>query len=166
MSNKLYDLQELEYQQRTAVISWVSEQSKSQAAAEHRIVPVEPEDIRGKYMGFVAIDSSTTFMGGAIRMEFAGYVGAGRPTFNAEGQRLAQVGTLIVPERHRGYGVAHWLVNKVTNELVREDIKPFAFCNPASERAFRASSYVETTLDALPPAASSPYGNQPMLCKR
>ncbi|HVI60790.1 MAG TPA: hypothetical protein VM535_01395 [Candidatus Saccharimonadales bacterium] len=152
MNIELTNFRDLPRQQQLSVAETVAAYSQD-PANEHKIVPVYPEDIiHQKQLGVVALNGA----------RLAGYVGAAAP-LEHEGRIMSQVGTLSVMEPYQNKGVACRLIGGITLDLVGAGQVPYAFCNPASQRAFEKAGYVPAEAGQLPSAAASRYGNRPLV---
>ncbi len=122
----------------------LSAYTKGELGEVPQMLPVEPTDIRNKYMGFVALQA------GAV----AGYVGAMTPEI-WNGKPMVEVGSLLVLPEHRKQGIAHKLVAVVTKSLTAEGDIPYAFCNPKSKTIFADAGYINAAYGEVPQSAFS-----------
>ena len=122
----------------------ISAYTKGELGEKPQMLPVEPIDIYQKHLGVVALRDDV----------FSGYVGATNPIRHNE-LKMLEVGSLWVPEQHRGKGVAHSLVSFITKSLLQLGETPYAFCNPLSKPIFIELGYVEGMPELIPPAAYS-----------
>lgn len=104
-----------------------------------QMLAVSPVAILEKHIGFVALQEGN----------FAGFVGAKKPE-DWNGNLMSEVGSLWVPEGFRERGIAHKLVEVISNELTELGKLPYAFCNPLSLPIFSSLGYKPAIAKEMP----------------
>lgn len=148
MSLELYEFGKLGAKQRLDVASAISLETFDRHKEGQQIVPVEAEEILQRKIGLVAL----------VGDKIAGYVSAKKPQ-----ERFAQISTLVVLEESQGIGVGSKLVQHVTDWVLDDDLKPFAFCSPCGQRSFVKSNYIVAEPQEMPTNITSKFSNQPMI---
>jgi len=128
--------------QQEEIAALVSSYTKGLLGEIPQMLPVEPEDLWNKQLGYVALADQA----------FAGYIGASPPEVN-NGSLMAEVGTLWVPLEHRKKGIAHQLINVISQDLHLGGQLPYAFGNKLSQPIFEILGYQAAPDTAVPPSA-------------
>lgn len=115
-----------------------------------QMLPVEPEQIYGKYTGQAAM----------VDAKFVGYAGATQPE-EWNGKRFSEIGSLYVVEEYRKYGFGSILSKLVSVNLMMEDIVPYAFTNPSSFGLFKKLGFTVADPLHLPPGVFGPCAGCP-----
>jgi predicted GNAT family acetyltransferase len=140
MNLEIYNWNSLPEHSQYTIANLVALYTQGELGEKPQMLPLTTEDVWGKFTGAVAMTGE----------EFMGYVAAAKPTTHL-GYKMSEVGSLWVPSEHRGQGVAHELVQKVSQDVQAKSVTPFAFCNPLSLGVFLGSNYVEAKAEEIPP---------------
>jgi hypothetical protein len=116
-----------------------------------QMLPVSKQEIFAKFAGAIAFIDDT----------FCGYIAAAQPLTHG-GLVMSEVGSLWVPFKDRGQGIAHQLVTYISQSMHKEGTIPYAFCNPLSLGIFKSSGYAEAVAEAIPIQAFGLCASCPM----
>lgn len=142
MSLEIYNWNELPPATQEGVANLVAAYTQGNLDESPQMLPVTKEEVFAKFAGAVA------YAGEA----FGGYVAAAQPLSHA-GSEMTEVGSLWVPFSQRGQGVAHRLVQYLSQHLYGQGKIPYAFCNPLSIGVFLNSGYTEAGVADIPALA-------------
>ena len=142
MSLEYIPFPELPPNEQEAIAQEIADYTQGKTGEIPQMLPVTPEEIFGKYAGWVALQNS----------EFAGYVGATDPEEWQE-QQMSEVGTLWVPKAHQKQGIGHGLLGNITQDLTDQLIVPYGFGNKFSLQLFIDSLYTVADATAVPASA-------------
>jgi N-acetylglutamate synthase-like GNAT family acetyltransferase len=142
MDFEIVKFSELEIAMQNDVALNVAAYTNGQLGEIPQMLPVQPEDVFNKYVGFVALQDKS----------FIGFVGSAEPIEWA-GMLMPEVGTLLVQKEYRMHGVANSLVRVISDYLLGEGLQPFAFCNSKSNSIFRRNGYLDAVNGEIPDSA-------------
>lgn len=124
------------------IANTISQYTNGMLEESPQMLPVTPEEVFKKTLGYVAISDN----------HFAGYVSASM-SLHWRNQKMTEVGTLWVPQEYRKRGIAHNLVGLVTKKVNTLGLVPYAFCNSLSESVFKDSGYEVSGACSVPVSA-------------
>ncbi|MCX6728118.1 MAG: GNAT family N-acetyltransferase [Candidatus Saccharibacteria bacterium] len=142
MEYEIKKFSDLEYAMQNDVANKVAAYTNGELGEIPQMLPVQPEDVFKKFVGFVALHETT----------FAGFVGSADPIEWA-GLLMPEVGSLWVPKEFRNHGVANSLVRTISDYLLGEGLQPFAFVNPKSNSIFNRNGYLDAVNGEIPDSA-------------
>lgn len=123
------------------VAEQISDFSQGKHGEQPQMLPTEPQQIFDKQHTLVLLDEND---------QLAGSVSAENP-IDFEGRFMTKVGTLWIPEAHRGKGNAHKLLAAITTMAILSHQQPYARVNSSSRHAFGNLGYTNAEPHQVPP---------------
>lgn len=151
MSIEIYGWDDLPTKDQVYVADLVASYTQGEMGEKPQMLPVTAQEVQDKFMAVIATSEGV----------FAGYAAAAQPASHV-GQEMSEVGSLWVPSEYRGQGIAHKLVQQVSEKVQQRSVVPFAFCNPLSVNVFLNSGYAEAAPEEIPVEAFSLCASCPM----
>lgn len=141
---KIINLSELAEGKQEKVLSSIEDYTSGKTEEKPQMLPVTRVELLAKKVVLIALKGEGEVFSGVV---------AADDEIKHRGVSKCEVGTLWVPEAHRGEGVAHELVSAITTLLAKVSIDPYVFCNSKSLKVFQDNKYEVAKQEQIPQEA-------------